>query len=238
MAIRGEQRSLIAYALGGVRGVVREKGLRELGKRLLSRLRWKPQAARLVVMGHPDLAGHEFPALQINLEMKRVTADDQGDLEEITAIDEWKTSLATSLRFLREGWRCYVAKHEGRIVAVGWASTADPFVDPWSQREFTFASDETYFYRGYCVPEFRGKGAIRFLIARMAHDLARSAGKTRSVTLVRASNAAMRRGFRKSGWAELGRAGFVDLFGVRLHYLRGRRALPRTRRRLFLQLLH
>lgn len=220
--------------------------LRNVVRILAGRVRARPEAIRLLVLIQMEPAKHPWAPFQerartrpddaVSLEMEVITDPEHPDLDEITAIDEWHTSKAWSKDRLAEGWRCYTAKHDGRIAAVGWAAVGLSFRDTYLERDFKLEPDEAYCTRGFTVASFRGMGVMRRLVVHMMLDLTRSSGAMRAVMAVRATNHAMRRTLTAIGWRRVGRMGFVGVFGMRLHYLVGRQAFPMTKRRTYLDL--
>jgi hypothetical protein len=61
-------------------------------------------------------------------------------------------------------------------------------------------------------------------------------GKTQLLGIVRINNAGMVKTLGLLGYKVAGRLQFVEISGLRLHYLRGREAFAETRKRLFLAL--
>lgn len=214
-------------------------------RKIIGRLVAKPERAHLAVF-HYDLDYSRVPpahekaiaraARRLELVISRVTAEDDGDLDEITAIDEWKTGKEWSLQSLAEGWRCYVAKHRGRIVAITWVIVGGRVRDEPLEREFTLAPNEAYYYRAFTVPEIRGSGVMPLLGLHAVFDLPRTAAATRGVFVTNAHNRVMRKTVLSMGAQQAGVVGFVGLFGARLHYLWGRDAFRSTRRRFYLDL--
>lgn len=170
-----------------------------------------------------------------SLEFRQLTAADIEEIDELTEIDIFKIAKSVNLEKLQDGWLCYVAKYQGRIVANGWKKTGPEFYEPDFGRSFTLADDEVYSWRAFCVPAFRGKGVLPWLNNRMVNHLALTAGFKNHVGYVDLNNSASRRTFVAMGWSVVGRLGFIEIFGFRLHYLWGHRAFSATKKRFFIQ---
>jgi len=155
-------------------------------------------------------------------------------IEGVVAIDEWSASKQDILAKLDEGWLCFAAKHGEQVVGCAWAYTGSAFEDTYMRRVFHLAGNEAYFWRFSCSRPFRGKGIIPALVNHMARDLAQERGKTKGLAITRTENKPMLRAYLKMGWPSLGRVGFLELAGLRLHYLFGNAAFPETKKRVFL----
>jgi GNAT superfamily N-acetyltransferase len=128
---------------------------------------------------------------------------------------------------------CYVAKHQGRMVAGFWCRD-DRFYDRYLARHIEIAAHEIYYLAGFTAPAFRGHGIWPYLAAQMSRAIvARDSRKTRALIFVQVANRASLRSLAKVQASPAGWVGFVELFGVRLHYLWGRNLLPKTERRFF-----
>lgn len=215
--------------------VLQEEGPGGLKARVGERVRRGRLHVHLFVFG--CTGSQETAALPatIDLEVKRITLDDGDEIDELTRIDEWKIPRWVTEEKLREGWFCYAAKHMGRIVASAWTILNDGFEDVYMMRTFTLGPDEVYYWRVYCVAEFRGKAIVPYLLHRIRLDMAHHYGRTNVLVLSRTTNKQMLNVYKKTGWECVGRAGFIEVFGLRFHYLLGRHAFPGTRKRFFVQ---
>lgn len=66
-------------------------------------------------------------------------------------------------------------------------------------------------------------------------DVAVTYGRGNGLTLVSPNNSSSLRSLAKFGWSRIGRTGFIEIFGIRFHYLLGSEAFKETRRRFFIQ---
>jgi len=170
-----------------------------------------------------------------SLTFKKVSEADGGEIDELTVIDPWGHSREGIIEKLQEGWCCYVAKFGSRIVASSWTKTGPEFYEPLLQRSFTLAVDEVYDWRTFCVSDWRGRGVVPILIKWIVNHLALTEGVKEYIGCVKVDNAGQVRNLLQMGYLLVGRLGFIDLFGFRLHYLWGRRAFSATKKRFFIQ---
>lgn len=214
--------------------ILRTDGAANLVKRIKDRVYRKPQQSHCYVVIYNSGMGAPAPVPRIPLEIKEVTGADDDEINQIVELDEWKMSKSSCLRNLKEGSVCYIAKHEGRVIGCNWVVLASS-EEPVFRRQFTLSPNETYHRMGWCIPAFRGKGVIPFLLRDSCDKTARRYGKAIAYGFVRANNRSMHRGLTKAGWTRVGRAGFIEIFGIRFQYLWGREAFKETRRRFFIQ---
>ena len=216
--------------------ILKKDGPRGLIKRIKARLYLKPLQYHFYVFEHRGNPNPPIPISENGLEIKEITAIDNDEIDELTEIDEWKTSKLLTLKKLEEGWHVYIAKHEGRIVASQTVVTQDRFNDPAIMREFDLASDEAYYWRSFCIPAFRGRGIFPMFGRYYLTDVARRYGRSHGLIVVGQTNKSMQRACSKYGFKKrVGRIGFIEIFGIRFHYLWGREAFKETRRRFFIQ---
>jgi GNAT superfamily N-acetyltransferase len=214
--------------------VLRREGLAGMVRRIFERLRRRPQQFQTFVVRW-TLA--ESPDVQaaIDVTVKPLSPDAE-ELDALLAVWPWARSRDDIRRRLADR-RCYIALHRDRVAAWIWIS--DDLVDDHSQREFELGEDEVYFRDAFTLAEFRGKSVLPALMAWASRDLTRSLGKSIAWSLVSVSNVPPLRILARYADRRLaervGVAGFVEVFGIRLHYLFGSRAFPQTRRRVYLQ---
>jgi GNAT superfamily N-acetyltransferase len=168
------------------------------------------------------------------VEVSRVRGGDLSAVDTLAEIDVWNTSRADLLGRLEEGQQCYVAKHEGQIVSSGWWQEGS-FRLPSLERRFNLAAGEIYVHCAQTIPAFRGKGIYPYLRAESLRDLSRTQGKTRALAFIRAANKPSLRAWDKMGGRKVGRVGFVEVLGLRFHYLLARNVLWDTPKRFFVE---
>jgi len=171
-----------------------------------------------------------------DIRFKQVNESDEGEIDELTAIDPWGRQLREGIvEKLQEGWCCYVAKSGSRIVAFGWIKAGPKLYEPFFQRWFTLADDEVYAWRTFCVPDWRGRGLIPMLMKWMVNHLALTKGVTKYIGWVKADNVGQIHTLLQMGYSAVGRLGFIEVFGVRLHYVWGQKAFSLIKRLFFVQ---
>ncbi len=204
-------------------------------KRIVDHLRRKPLQSHWVVFGNKYREDGPPPVCEPDFEFGEITVNDNDEIDELTAVDEWKVPKSVTLRKLKQGHHVYIAKYKGRIVASQTIIMRDRFQDPLLLREFRMAPNEAFYLRAFCIPEFRGRGIFPIFGKYYLNDAAVRYGRGNGLTLTSTSNRSMLRSAPKFGWSIIGRAGFIEIFGIRFHYLWGREAFKETKRRLFLQ---
>ena len=217
--------------------ILRTNALVEFVKRALDHLRRKPLQSHWIVLSHKYRADVLPPIGKVELEFKEITAVDNEEIDELTAVDEWKVPKSVTLRKLKQGHHVYIAKYQGRIVASQTLIMRDRFLDPVLMREFKMASNEAFYLRAFCIPEFRGRGIFPVLVRYCLRDAAVNYGRGNGLALARTNNRNILRSVapKIEGTFKIGRAGFIEIFGIRFHYLWGHEAFKETRRRFFIQ---
>jgi GNAT superfamily N-acetyltransferase len=208
----------------------------KLVKLITNHLRCKPLQSHWVVLGYKYRADILPLICEAELEIREITASDEDEIDELTAMDEWKVPKAITLNKLRhKRYQVYIAKYKGRIVASQTVITRNRFQDPLLMREFDMASNEAFYFRAFVIPEFQGRGIYPILGRYYMRDVAVRYGRVNGLTLVSPNNRSSLRSLAKIGWSRIGRAGFIEIFGIRFHYLWGSEAFKETRRRFFKQ---
>jgi GNAT superfamily N-acetyltransferase len=214
------------------------EGFSGVGNRIKERLQSKiPQIHLFVMSAHFDHSTQKQEEMDTfdtfgdsRYQFMQVLFDDYQAIDELSVIDVWGGPKSELLEKLQEGWNCYVIKLEGRIVVTGWVCMNQSFIEPHMKRELNLAADEVYHWRGFTVPEVRGKGLMPWYLKSLCRHLAESYGKTRHLTMVRVNNKPIQQSLGKSGWESVGRAGFYDFYGFRFHYLIGCKAFSCTKK--------
>lgn len=209
--------------------------------------RWTRLHLYVMVLGGESTSGRLDPRIAEQLQradrlfgalqFRRITPADDQELDELTAVDPWQISKAVSLEKLAEGWLCYVALRDGKVVGSTWSKVGGSFADGVLNRTYVLEPDEAYHWRGFCVPEQRARAVVPRLMAHVMDDLATREGVRTHVGFVRPDNEAQLRTLEQLGFSVAGRVGFVEAMGARLNYLWGARALRATRKRLALTLV-
>jgi len=233
--------------------VLKAEGIKGLSRRIEDRLRskWSHHYSFVFLQQFASVSDAlEFPAqldpatvrmfercqrVLSSLTFKQVDESDAGEIDELTATDPWGGSRKTFIEKLQEGWCCYVAKSGSRIVAGSWTKAGPEFYEPVLRRSFTLADDEVYDWRTFCVPDWRCRGVIPILIKWIVNHQALTEGVKRRIGWVRIDNVGQIHNLEQMGYSAVGRLGVVEIFGVRLHYIRGQRAFSATKKRFFIQ---
>jgi len=170
------------------------------------------------------------------IDFEEVLLGNNKAIDELTAIDPWHISRSVSIEMLYKKWHCYVANVDNHVVACNWSIVGQGFRDDYLGRSFQLGVNETYFWRGYCSPNDRGRGIQGLLVQHAVRCRHIEDGCSFHITLARANNRSVLRCLAKCGWMAIGRAGFIEILGVRLHYLFGRDAFKETKQRTFFQI--
>ena len=173
--------------------------------------------------------------LHDNFELKQVTITDIDDIDELMEKDPWGIAKSSTLRMLQDGCLCYVVKYKDQIVASIWKKMGPVYYDYYFNRSFNLTDEEAYEGRAFCVQNFKGKGVIPWLMNKVNSELAIISGIKRHTGWVALRNEPMLSTIAQIGYSVVGRLGFIDIFGVRLHYLWGRKAFSATKKRCFIQ---
>ena len=97
--------------------IIPSGGVVEFVERALDRLGRKPLQSHWIVLSHKYRAGVLPPICEAELEFREITARDNDELDELTAVDVWKVPKSVALRKLKQRHHVYIAKYKGRIVA-------------------------------------------------------------------------------------------------------------------------
>lgn len=123
-------------------------------------------------------------------------------------------------RRLARGDRCFVARHQGRIVSARWLAVGRAWIE-YLGRDLDLLPRETYLYETYTAPEYRGLSISGAAGTRLAQLLA-AEGQRRIVGGIVPENRSALRTAAKTGYREAGRTGYVR-FGPWRHDFTRRR---------------
>ena len=232
---RSRESHVVTQFVQRARVILKAEGVTGLCKRIKGRLRRKPLHLCGYIVALRLDCPIRVPPPAIDVEIDEVEATDEDALEVLTQIDEWRSPKTHLLNRLQQGHRFYAVRYKGQIVGGLWCQDTE-FDSDYLRRKFQLAVDEIYFYNAFVTPAFRGKGIVPYLVAECARRIkAHSPYIMRIVALIYVTNKASLRAAAKVGATRIGRVGFIELFGIRLHYILGRDALPATRRRFFFE---
>lgn len=233
MAYEREASVLAQFRQRGIT-ILQTEGIAGLMKRVVQRLRHRPLHHRSYIFGQSLDHPIDPPEPKVEVEIGQVKATDDEDLETVVEIDPWADSKADLLRCLAKGHRCYVARHEGRIVPSVWCAR-EQFYSHYLGRELRLAANEIWCHSAVTKPVLRRKGIMSYLLAHSGRDLARNQNKAYGLATVRVTNRAVLRSIAKAGVRAIGWVGLVEILGIRFHYLWGRRVFQETTKRCFVE---
>jgi hypothetical protein len=170
------------------------------------------------------------------IEYQEVLSCNDKQINELTDIDPWNISRSASIEMLQKKWRCFVAKINNRVVACNWSIAGQSFRDEYLGRKIQIGARESYFWRGFCSLSHRGHGVQGLLIQHAVWLRHTEDGCRHHITMVRANNQSVKRCLDKCGWKVVGHAGFIEVLGVRLHYILGHNAFQETKQRIYFQI--
>jgi GNAT superfamily N-acetyltransferase len=175
-----------------------------------------------------------------DIELKEVQITDKDEIEEITEKDEWGLNINLIMKDIEDGHRCFVIKHEGQIVASNFVAVSNEVWDRIWARSFKLGKREAYGWQSWCIPAYRGKGIMPFLILSTISNISKECDKPEHIGWTWVSNKKMHRSLLKIGFKKVGRLGFIEFFGIRFSYIWGSDAFQETRNRycLHIPILH
>ena len=215
--------------------ILRTEGLAGLAVRVVKRLRPIHRSSCITSVALDGPIHVPLPKVDVDdIEIKQIRATDDDDLEALAKVDEWDTPKELILRYLAEGEICHVAKYQGQIVSCNWYLPNGEYHDLEINHKFKLAPHEAFFHSAFTVPAFRGSRILPHLLGYAYRDAA-ALGKTRALGRTWLDNKAMLRSLAKVGVTRVGQAGFVEVLGIRFHYLLGRNIFERTTKRFFVE---
>lgn len=171
-----------------------------------------------------------------DIEVKDIKITDHEEIIELAEKDEWNLDERLILKDLENGHKCSIVKHKGQIVACNYYTTKNEIDERIWARKFKLSKKEAYFWHGWCIPEYRGKGIMPFLLMSNIITCAKISNKTEVMGWTRLSNKNMESTLHKVGFTEVGRIGYFEFCGIRLSYIRGWNAFRGTKKRIYLHI--
>jgi GNAT superfamily N-acetyltransferase len=223
--------TIIAQFMRRATAILTAEGIRGLARRIKERLGRKPLCRNGYILGVSLERLDEIPLPCPGLEVKRVKPTDDDELEALATFGEDTASKIHLLQRLTQGQLCYVAQSGQHITASQWVISGE-FQDSYLDRTIQLAQDQVYLEGAFTAPEFRGKGIMAYLVLRSLEDMARES-KKQAIAFIAPNNTSSLRCIARLGAKRIGRIGFIEILGIRFHYLFGREALPQTTQRFY-----
>jgi RimJ/RimL family protein N-acetyltransferase len=159
--------------------------------------------------------GHDRYAIEDRV--RALPAETWSDVGDRIALDHW----------------CLVGICDGAVAHVAWAGIGT-FKAYWSDHWFRLRPGDAYLYGAYTMPGFRGRG-IHPASAIQRLQQAHERGIRRVYWFVDPSNRAARQMPTKVGAVRIGSAGYLEVAGIRLHYLTDVGHLTRSNPRILVE---
>lgn len=131
-----------------------------------------------------------------------VTELDAAQLGALQGLRPSETPLDVMRTRMHQGHRCWVARIDGRVVAMQWAA-AGTLPGPWLGVDLPLAPDESSSYDSFTAPSHRGRGLGVLLRAVMARALGAN-GHTRLLATVLPENLPAVKLVERLGYARIG----------------------------------
>ncbi len=226
--------------------VLKTEGLWSLVRRAARRVRRSCSSAHLFVLAADSDTVREAanPAGKLQelsqrftegIEFRELLLNDETEIDALTAADPWSFPRELTVKQMQQGCKLFVALKKGQVLGCVGVWLKD-FHDDFQRRDYVLQADEAYYWRAFCIPAYRGLGLLPRLMAHSVECVEKNYHKTKLVSVVRGANRSMLKTVTDVGWKMVGRAGFVQILGIRFQYLWGREAFSETRKRVFLQI--
>jgi SAM-dependent methyltransferase/RimJ/RimL family protein N-acetyltransferase len=208
MEPRTSEKTGAAVSLARALEVLRGEGIRSFWFKALAQTVYR----RVVVMECPFV--HAIRSMTARVPVVVGLAEDVAEYVTFRP----RTDPADIHRRLRSGHRCFVARHEGRIVHACWAATGRVWIE-YLGRHLVLPPDSVYHYDSFTVPEFRGLNISAVRVTEAARYF-RASGYRRLVAVVAPENLAAFRPLEKAGYHRVGSMGYVRIGPWRYHFAR------------------
>jgi RimJ/RimL family protein N-acetyltransferase len=190
-------RSALARALD----VLRREGVRALWFKVLGETVYR----RLLLLERELYEPALVLEASVPLEFGFLSED---DLDEYASLRTDRDPNVAAGR-LRRGDRCFVARHDGKIVAALWVATGEAEFE-YLDRRIRLAEGEAQRYDSFTSPDLRGRGVIAAVGTRLDRELLEeNVRRVRGTALP--ENAAALRALAKGGYRPVGKIGYVKL---------------------------
>jgi RimJ/RimL family protein N-acetyltransferase len=133
--------------------------------------------------------------------------------EELADYEALHGERVTARERLAAGERCFVARHEGRLVSTRWLAFGSARID-YLDRRLELGDRDVYLSETYTDPAVRGRGYSSAAGAAYARLLA-AEGYARVVAAVLPENHQGRRAYEKAGYRPVGTIGWLGVGPLR-----------------------
>lgn len=173
-----------------------------------SGLRARKRVQYDLLSGEPDEAVEEFLRFRIS---------DAEDAFHFRAMSREQPEQRIHRR-LAARHRCFVARHDGRIVSASWIAEGLGFVD-YLECDLVVGPETVYIYDTYTLPSFRGNNISPAMTVDIMRGL-REEGFDRLISATAPENKANLRSRKKVGFRVCGKLGFYGALGWKHHFCR------------------
>ena len=213
--------------------IISNEGVLGLKKRIVSHLIHRPLFINLYIfeLEYKNLVDISSPIFDI--EVGKVNQSDMDTLATLAKFAFYGHSAEEIARYLAEGQECYVAINKNQVISCYWR-IAGYYYDHYLKRGLVLAENEEYVFGAFTEKEFRGLSIFPLLLAKSSSERRSKNFDLRAFSFIRTNNKASQLSFSKLGFEKVGHIGFIDILGIRFNYLLGKRALPKTHKRTFI----
>jgi ribosomal protein S18 acetylase RimI-like enzyme len=196
---------------------------------------------KLILFSHAYVLSVHIKDIPINLPMdpdlqiREISLSDIGEINAIAKYGFYGRSSDDIKQYLTENQRCFIAQYKGQVASCCW-SLRNNFYDYRNYRHFNLANNEIYILGLFTLPEFRGRGIQPLLLSNSLLTQFQDKNDMCAVLFIDIHNKSSVHAVNKIGFTRNGRVGFIDILGIRLHYLFGKNILLKTKPRVYLEI--
>ena len=204
--------------VGQVINVLREEGVKSFWFKLLGDVGYR----RLLLLERPlqEPIAEVSPRLPVTIDLLKMT-----EVAEYLKFRVETTSCEVMAQ-LNAGHWCFVARHEGRIVAASWAADRRAWIF-YLACEIRLLDGEVYVYDSFTRPDFRGQAVSPAIRTEMIRYF-RAAGYRRMILGTVPENHANLQAVRKVGFRPFGVMGYIKIGPWRRDFYRTNRNRENT----------
>jgi hypothetical protein len=216
--------------------IVSDEGFLGLSRRIFNRLIHRPVFINLYIFELEYKKMVDVPSPAQDIEVSKLKGSDKDFITTLASFGFYGRSAEEIGRYLAEGQDCYVAIHKNQVISCYWRM-AGYYYDHFLRRGLILGDDEEYIYGAFTAKEFRGLNIYPLLLSKSSGARSSENPNMRAFSFIRTNNQSSQHSFTKLGFMKVGRIGFIDILGLRLNYLLGKRALPYTQKRTFINVI-